>query len=371
MTSASALSTTRDVEVRIGTSSRTYSVTTSAVGDSIAPILSAVSATANTPTTANATVTTDDTSGTLSWVVTTSSTRPTDAQIVAGQDHTGAAQSAGKFGSFTPGTVGANAFSISGLTGSTAYWIHCSQIDASGNRSTGASSASSFTTPASGSGIFYLGEIQADPSGLASQTYSLSSLGLAADDIVVVVYGVGSNSDRTIGVQTAGYTELAEPFANDTNDANLSVSWKRMGVSPDTDVTVEFTSGGYTTSAGNVHIRAYRGVDTVTAIDATASPSAPINTKLVNPPSITPVTTNALIVCTGVGAGPAAHTNVYSSSDLEDFTSHITSLGSFSAVVGVGHQVWTSGAFDAAAWTGADDDTTCSYACIVFALKPA
>ena len=72
----------------------------------------------------------------------------------------------------------------------------------------------------------------------------------AENDIVVGVYAVGSTANEPIGVDTAGYTELAELHFNDTNDANLSVSWKRMGVSPDTEVTVSPTGDAL---AGGCH----------------------------------------------------------------------------------------------------------------------
>lgn len=54
----------------------------------------------------------------------------------------------------------------------------------------------------------------------------------AANDIVIVAYATCSAADRAIGVNTAGYTEIAELYANDARDANLSVSWKIMGGNP-------------------------------------------------------------------------------------------------------------------------------------------
>lgn len=61
------------------------------------------------------------------------------------------------------------------------------------------------------------------------------------NDLVIVTYSVASTSDVAIGVTTTGYTEEQETYSNDTNDANLSVSWKKMGSTQDTSVDVSST----------------------------------------------------------------------------------------------------------------------------------
>jgi hypothetical protein len=83
------------------------------------------------------TVTTDVAAGTLYAVLTTSATTPTEVQIAAGQDHTGAA-AAWDDSDATP-TAGANPFSATGLTGSTEYWPHFFHDTGAGDTITGTS----------------------------------------------------------------------------------------------------------------------------------------------------------------------------------------------------------------------------------------
>lgn len=59
--------------------------------DVTGPVLSSAEGTQTGATTANLTVNTDTGAGTLFWVVSGSATTPSAAQILAGQDHTGAA----------------------------------------------------------------------------------------------------------------------------------------------------------------------------------------------------------------------------------------------------------------------------------------
>ena len=218
--------------------------------------------------------------------------------------------------------------------------------------------------------ITYLGEVAVTHDGsVGGMTVSLTSLSLQQDDVVVVGFLLASNTDRSIGVNTAGYTEEAELFANDTYDANLSVSWKRMGSTPDSSVDV--SGPGSSTHPARIIARGYRGVDTTTAMDVARTTATGTNGLLVDPPSITPTTSGALIVAWGCGAANAAAlSTAYSSSDLTDFTSGIVS-NSYDLAYGVGHKSWTSGAFDAAAWTGTETATTDSRASVVLALRPA
>lgn len=218
--------------------------------------------------------------------------------------------------------------------------------------------------------ISYLGEVSVTHDGsVGGMTVSLTSLSLQQDDVVVVGFLLASNTDRSIGVNTAGYTEEAELFANDTYDANLSVSWKRMGSTPDSSVDV--SGPGSSTHPARIIARGYRGVDTTTAMDVARTTATGTNGLLVDPPSITPTTSGALIVAWGCGAANAAAlSTAYSSSDLTDFTSGIVS-NYYDLAYGVGHKSWTSGAFDAAAWTGTETATTDSRASVVLALRPA
>jgi hypothetical protein len=101
------------------------------------PTLSSASFTATSDTAGDLTVTTDVAAGTLYAVLTTSATTPSDAQIAAGQDHTGAA-AAWDDSDATP-TAGANPFSATGLTASTEYWPHFFHDTGAGDTITGTS----------------------------------------------------------------------------------------------------------------------------------------------------------------------------------------------------------------------------------------
>jgi hypothetical protein len=107
------------------------------------------------------TVDTDEGNGTLYWVISTSSTAPSAAQVKAGQMHTGAA--AADSGSQAVSGTGTQTISgESGLTESTTYYAHFMHEDASSNQSA-VSSGNGFTTDAggvevatfSGTGVFY------------------------------------------------------------------------------------------------------------------------------------------------------------------------------------------------------------------------
>lgn len=137
------------VSSRLITSNATYvsNILNVTINDNVAPTVSNVTGTAAlfNPTTGTGSYTTDEDNGTVYWVVTTSATRPSNAQITAGQTHTGSAAP----DSGSAAITAAGTFSIvggfTGLTASTTYYVHVLHVDFSGNASTGASS-SSFTT---------------------------------------------------------------------------------------------------------------------------------------------------------------------------------------------------------------------------------
>jgi hypothetical protein len=110
-----------------------------------APTLSGASGTPTGQTTANLNVTTNQGNGTLYWIVSTSATPPSAAQITAGQDSTGATAVA--HGSQAVTASGVQSASASGLTASTAYYAYYMQTNASSLNSSIVSA--SFTTNSS------------------------------------------------------------------------------------------------------------------------------------------------------------------------------------------------------------------------------
>lgn len=110
--------------------------------DLTAPVLSAPTGTPTGINSATVQVTTDEFgSGRVYWVVTTSATAPSKAQVKAGQDHTGSAAAAA--GSWSaPGDPGTASASATGLADATTYYAHFMHEDAAANQSDVVSSAS-------------------------------------------------------------------------------------------------------------------------------------------------------------------------------------------------------------------------------------
>jgi len=189
----------------------------------------------------------------------------------------------------------------------------------------------------------------------------------AAGDIVIVAYAVGAQADRTIGVTTADYAEEQELYANGTTyDSNLSVSWKKMGGTPDTSVDVSGTGSSF--NAGAVAIHVWRGQDTTTPFDVAETTATGTGTGRPNPAAITPTTSGAVVIVAGAAA---ANTGAaFTASELSNFFTN-TSPDGEDAMVGLGSYAWASGAFDPAAWTGGTTNAADSWTAVTLALRPA
>ena len=216
----------------------------------------------------------------------------------------------------------------------------------------------------------YLGEVSRN--GFGAGSIDLTPLGLQADDIVLVLDSCASNANsRNVGASTSGYANVAAKIsANDTYDCNSIISWKRMGGTPDTSVSV--VSTGNSQDARRTVVRAYRGVDATTMLDVAEVTATGTNGLLFDASAITPATADALIVVFGMGATVKGSTTAFSApSDLVDWASDYTNSAAYHCVVGVGHKVWASGAFNPDAWTGPTSNTTDSRAGWTIALRPA
>lgn len=146
-TSSASNSTAVNTTLTIGGVSDTFTSTTVAA---VAAVLSSPTASATGQTTASLGVTTNESGGTLSWVLCTSATPPTQTQVAAGQDSTGAAAAA--HGSQAVSASGAQSVSATGLTASTTYYAYFMHTNASSLQSNVAASVS-FATSGSGTSI--------------------------------------------------------------------------------------------------------------------------------------------------------------------------------------------------------------------------
>jgi len=169
-------------------------------------------------------------------------------------------------------------------------------------------------TGAPPSGIQYVGGKMVIPTP-GSSDYTLDLTGLsgglassAADgDLVLVHYGAASNTNRTgsmvIGA-SQGWTATSSMFANETTDANGTGAYKFMGGTPDTTVDIGATS--QSSSGVVVGIQVWRGVDPTTPMDQTQTTATADPSRTANPPSITPVTSGAVVSVFGFVAYAAS-----------------------------------------------------------------
>ena len=212
-------------------------------------------------------------------------------------------------------------------------------------------------------------------SGLTGGAESFAQSG----DFVIGIFASSSSGDRTLSITdgTTAYTLIgAELFGNSTLDVNLRVAYKFI---TEADTSVTFGPTGATTDVGCTAVYVFRYVDPTTPLGGVTPTTATIATsRLANPPSITPVTPRSYIVC--VGSGCVASTGVGPYNTPADLTGWFTdtragaSTSFLTPIVGIGHKNdWTTGAFDAAAFTLAagGDSTATASAAISFVLKPA
>lgn len=107
------------------------------------PVLTLPTDEATGATTADLTITTNQSGGFMYVVVTTSATPPTQAQVRGGLDHAGAAATFATAQAVT--ASGLRSISATGLTTATGYWAHFMHENVNGFRSTVAS-GDGFTT---------------------------------------------------------------------------------------------------------------------------------------------------------------------------------------------------------------------------------
>ena len=188
-----------------------------------------------------------------------------------------------------------------------------------------------------------------------------------AGDLVVIAYGVGSGSSRNPVLSITGYTEIAELFQSDTYSANMEVCYKFMGSTPDTQFSRSPT--GNVSDAGAIVIHVWRNVDPTIPFDVTSVTRVVASTGIPNANPITPTTTNSVVLVAAATAHNGA-TDTFTASALSNFRT-VGSNDDIDVTVGMGSFAWTSGAYDPAAWTFSQtDSTTFSYAAVTMALRP-
>lgn len=209
--------------------------------------------------------------------------------------------------------------------------------------------------------------------GTGAYSVSLTGLtgGLASSpsegDLVVVCAAAVAGSDLDLAI--SGYTEVVDIAGVDNGYANLGLFYKFMGSTPDTSVSAPRPVTSSLSAACAIHV--WRGVDPTTPIDVAAQTAIGSNAGQPNPPSITPVTSGAVILAAGVGTEVDGLGAVFTTSDLSNFST-VVGNSTFDVVVGMGSKAWTSGAFNPAAFGGnASAGITDSWSAVSIALRPA
>jgi hypothetical protein len=120
-------------------------------------------------------------------------------------------------------------------------------------------------------------------------TIQLSSLSLQQNDFILLTTQA---DDATVGLPT-GYTNIRNGTGATANSLRYRASYKFMGASPDTTITVVAPSSGQYSSVATV----WRNVNTTTPLDVTTT-LAEATTGNPNPPSITTTTNHCMIIPT-------------------------------------------------------------------------
>lgn len=211
----------------------------------------------------------------------------------------------------------------------------------------------------------------------ASYNVSLTSLsgGIASapaeGDLVIVNTGFTQTSDGNPGVTSpSDFTEEADLWQTDTRGANQAVAWKVMGSTPDTSITVTGPNNSAYGGATVVHV--WRGVDTTTPMDVTRVTAQSNNASRADPGSITPSTTNAVVIGCGLGTGATSQTTMTMPSNATgNHISYKHDGTTGDCVAGICSYDWSSGAYNMNAWTGGTTSTSDAWCAVTLALRPA
>lgn len=206
------------------------------------------------------------------------------------------------------------------------------------------------------SGLTFVGSASA--AGGSSAVVTLPA-GVQEGDLVVVC-----SFSTTTPSTPSGYTQQAAHSVAFPGGGNAvgRVFTKVMGPTPDTSVTVTAT---FATAA--VHV--WRGVN-ATPMDATPTTS---NTS--NCPSITPVTSGAVVLAFSGGGFVSSSTLTtptgYSNVKLQNQTGSHDSVDTYYYISAVASKAWTSGAEDPNGFTPSSNTGADAGFGITLALRPA
>lgn len=179
------------------------------------------------------------------------------------------------------------------------------------------------------------------------------------------------------GMTSAGYTEMADLWSNDTQDANLSVNYKIMGSSPDASA---ICNGSPASTLGNIClVHVWRGADEGKPFDVASTTAwgpdlndANCGTTISNA-SITPVTPGAYVlsVCAGTAAPDVGYSAVTPPTGYGNKADAGAAGSGHSIKGGIASKAWTSGSETPGLWAGFETPVQRSWASVTLAIKPA
>jgi hypothetical protein len=192
-----------------------------------------------------------------------------------------------------------------------------------------------------------------------------------ADDLVVVTVSVGTQARQpTLAISTpTGYTALTpQRTTSTTYDTNVQTSYKKMGSSPDTSVTIP--ASGNNADGISYTIQVFRGVDPATPMDVTPTyATGQATNNRPDPAAIQPVTPGAWIVVCGGGAAGIG-TTLYTAAYLTNFLTY-NGADTNDGTVGTGYYTgWSSGSYDPAVFGGGSVNAANSWGATTIALRP-
>lgn len=194
----------------------------------------------------------------------------------------------------------------------------------------------------------------------------------SAGDLVIVTCVTGSaGGNPAMAVTTPNdYTALGQLNQSAvTADTSMDVSYKIMGATPDTTVTIPGTGNN---AFGEAYaIQVFRGVDSGTPLDVASVSAGGTGTGRPDPASITPSTVGAWPVICGGGAAGTGATYTAPANYTTDF---VTASGADTtdAMVGCGYRSdWAGGPENPAAYTGGTTGANDSWTAYTLALRPA
>lgn len=206
--------------------------------------------------------------------------------------------------------------------------------------------------------------------------------GVQTGDLLIGVVWQATTTNNALGIDasdTSGltWTEVAELYANDTADINLSVSWAIVTGTPPTTVT--FTGPNNTANSGAAAVYAFTNANLTTPMDVPVTTATGINTADPDDPAITPVTTGATFFAIHAAAEPNNSTFAFAA-DSPDLGYSGASANNSSGTVNDGDMAGSAKLNAGIAGVvedrplqpfGGTDSTSNSWAAVMMALRPA